>query len=169
MQIKADFERAPAVSADTATSSCAPDGDKRIPELDSGILKLLAPAAFTSCGFRCLGLVSTGEDNVNFSSLSAYSPFWDGTRMKSSSAFVLIHAVLAGSWLIHIFSPSVSGKLVLVKPRSSNCRDCIIVQIQHDQHVLPCGFRTPLRKSNLRSYLRSSTASGLWWLRSVSG
>lgn len=76
------------------------------------ILRLLAPAVFTSCGFRCpgLGFVSTTEENSGFPSLSECSPLWARTGMKLGSGFVLIYAVLAGSWLIHTFSPSVLWK-----------------------------------------------------------
>lgn len=39
--------------------------------------------------------------------------------------------------------------LVLEKSCSTERRDCVTVQIWHDQHVFSYGFRTPARKGNL--------------------
>jgi len=39
--------------------------------------------------------------------------------------------------------------LVLENSCSTKCRDCVIMQIRHDQDVVSRGFRTPVRKGNL--------------------
>lgn len=55
-----------------------------------------------------------------------------------------------------------SWVLVLEKFCSTECRDCIIVQIWHNQHVVMVSELLSEKATCMRIYLRPLTVSGLW-------